>query len=197
MTEPVPLSPEHQPKDATSLQAEPLRQVPKRGRLQYLSLKRDVLLSRHAATNHWLIASLLAVNSAGLIALAGLEETDADMRLSAAAAFFAGSIFALVCGYLAKLADEKELKAISDFMRSHPDEVAQQAGYVETDDLKPDAAEADTMAVRARWSGWASFVAFLTGTVLTGIAMAYPSAPPGEVVCELRDDVGLVCRAPR
>lgn len=181
--------------DPAAAKARP--KVPKPGRLQYLSLKRDVLLTRHATTNHWLIASLLAVNSAGLIALTGVDEADTRLRLTAFTAFLAGTILSLICGYASRLADGRELRAISQFLAAHPGQIDGPEAEV-SDELKENAGPAETMARWAVGWGWASLAAFLLGIALTAVALANAQAAgAAEMTCKLGTGGAVTCRLAR
>jgi hypothetical protein len=60
----------------------------------------NVLFDQHSAAYKWLLASLLAINGAGLLALFDASTMPPEFRIAACALFYVGVISALLMAYL-------------------------------------------------------------------------------------------------
>lgn len=77
---------------------------------------RNVLLEAHQDTYKWLLASLLAINSGGLLALLNIDTLHGHYKLFVALAFYAGIMASLLSSYLSQRASRQLLPPLGEAM---------------------------------------------------------------------------------
>lgn len=136
---------------------------------------RNALLEAHQDAYKWLVASLLAINGAGLLAVfnaAGLHDVG---KIAAAAFFYLGIISSLLSSYLGQRANRLMIEPLSELM-GYWITVAHDGDHV------PERWEAINAkiqrAVRRSWAvqaaGWASAVCFSAGLLVVGMNLDVP-----------------------
>lgn len=73
--------------------------------------------ARHTQSSMWLIASLFALNGAGLIACSTLAEDGPAGLTNPAVAFVIGILWSLLCGFAARKADKALIGTLRDRVR--------------------------------------------------------------------------------
>jgi hypothetical protein len=73
--------------------------------------------ARHTQSSMWLIASLFALNGAGLIACSTLAEDAPRDLTNPAVAFVVGILWSLLCGFAARKADKALIGTLRDRVR--------------------------------------------------------------------------------
>lgn len=73
--------------------------------------------ARHTQSSMWLIASLFALNGAGLIACSTLAEDGATDLTNPAVAFVVGILWSLLCGFAARKADKALIGTLRERVR--------------------------------------------------------------------------------
>lgn len=71
------------------------------------------LLEEHSASFRWLMASLMAINGAGLISVKDMTFAEARYALAAAASFFFGIVCALLIAYFGQNSNQKMVDPLS------------------------------------------------------------------------------------
>lgn len=130
----------------------------------------------------WLIATLLAINSGGLVFLASAKPTVAFSAVVALSAFVLGLAFAMLNAYLIQIFAMRAIGPIEETIsywtiiskpdHENPERLAE---------LKQRNMDAQKLSWTAPLAGWISMVALIIGVVSTGYMMSSkPPSPPSE-----------------
>ncbi|QUT07081.1 hypothetical protein KFK14_06565 [Sphingobium phenoxybenzoativorans] len=163
--------------DATDINPDIIRRV---GELELASAthSRTVLLEAHQDAYKWLLASLLAINSAGIFTLLSFQLISIRARVIIAILFYLGIMAALLSSYLSQRANRALIGPLGELM-----------GYWITvahdGELLPEAFEAINQKIQSavqqarptQVAGWASAVFFSLGVISVGIMLIYSPLP--------------------
>jgi hypothetical protein len=124
------------------------------------------------------MASLLAINSGGLFALADLTTVNSDLRATAAISFVVGILSALAIAWLGQIASRKFLIPMNEMTAFWM--VVAASGHFDEEEhaaIVGRIQKAVTYGTRCRWAGWLSVAAFLLacGSILMGTPSQQPS----------------------
>lgn len=157
-----------------------LHNVENFGRLQ------EAMIEQHAGMFKWLLASLLAINGGGAIAVMNATNLALVWKLDAALAFSFGICAAMLSGQLGQKFNMKSLGPVSK-RRGYWLAVSQSGVYIPADsnELDVEYNRSTKWAWTVPAAGWLSAAMFAAGAVCVGIAMA--NAPALE-------QMGLKCR---
>ncbi|MFM5931728.1 MAG: hypothetical protein ACKOPQ_12545 [Novosphingobium sp.] len=143
-----------------------------REELSALQEYRRLNLEQHSSTFKWLMASLLAINSGGAIAVLNSEAVEMATKIRAGATFSAGIFFALLVGVISQRAAMKGLPPINHLI-----------GYwlsvvhdgVRDEKIETELARNFSKSIRLAWLGqaigWMSGFSFFAGLVLIGLGL--------------------------
>jgi hypothetical protein len=158
------------------------------GELTSATHSRNVLLEAHQDAYKWLLASLLAINGAGMLAVFNAAGLNASGKITAAVFFYLGIISALLSTYLSQRAHRLMIGPLGEAM-GYWISVAHDGEHV------PEIWEAINTkiqrAVRRSWpiqaAGWVSAVCFSAGLLAVGMNLQVSrSAPASEIHVETK-----------
>lgn len=99
--------------ESADLTTDEARQIA-RLELEYLLPLQNVLIDEHSASYRWIMASLLAINAGGLLAVKDTISRDPSAALLAGIFFFLGIGFALLIAVLGQRSNQKAIPPISN-----------------------------------------------------------------------------------
>ena len=135
-------------------------------------------IDEQAAMARWLIASLLAINSGGLIYLANAKINMNYYCAVAAVAFIAGILFAMLNAYLIQVIAMRMIAPLDDTISYWT--IISDPRHEDADRLT-ELSEQYQRAGKYGWTapvaGWLSVLAFVVGVLSTGHALMQQSVP--------------------
>ena len=131
---------------------------------------RRQLIDEHTASFRWLMASLLALNGAGLLSLKDIKLSNSTFTLIAGSAFFLGIALAMLIARLGQKANQQMLDPMSRLALYWRNVAA--TGEID-EETQTDLDQRVSKAIKgAKWpaaAGFASFTFFATGLVAIAI----------------------------
>lgn len=132
----------------------------------------------------WLIATLLAINSGGLVFLASAKPTIACNAIIALIAFVLGLAFAMLNAYLVQIFAMRAIGPIEETISYWT--IISKPEHENADrltELRQAIINAHKLSWTAPFAGWISMIAFIVGVAFTGHMVATkPQVPPIEAV---------------
>lgn len=138
---------------------------------------KKMLLDEHSASFRWLVASFLAINGGGLIAVAGQANMSRAYGAASGLLFCIGIVSALLCAWLSQRANRATLLPLNEAMGiwisiAH-------FGELDHSDIKTVESKMTEVVKVSRptqISGWFSVTAFLLGMCMAGVGywIAHP-----------------------
>lgn len=153
------------------LPAEDIRKI---GDLEYqaANVARTSLMEEHSASFKWLMASLLAINAGGLLALKDAKGPLSAISLASGCCFYLGIAGALMVAWLGQRSARALLEPLSELVGFW--KAVSVFGHFEEADHKAILSRVQASVRQARypaWAGWLSFLSFSIGLLLLGIAV--------------------------
>ncbi len=139
---------------------------------------RDFLLEAHQDAYKWLTASLLAINSGGILATLNATSGLAQFRVAAGLLFYLGMMAALLSQYLSQRAGRLTMAPLGALMGYwisvvHSGEHSQEMWEKLNEDLQ----DSVKKALSTQIAGWASAILFSAGVALLGMSILHISLP--------------------
>lgn len=145
---------------------------------------RKLASSQHSASYNWLLASLLTINGGALVTLSNMDQIGGIEKVLPCLFFYIGLMCAIFCAFFGQLANREAIQMMGE-----------QAGYwtavehleernSETEQGYEDRAKKiGKKALRARYSGFMSIIAFSIGLAAMGYVLCIlpkekSAAPP-------------------
>ncbi|HEY5721288.1 MAG TPA: hypothetical protein VIT45_03110 [Allosphingosinicella sp.] len=143
------------------------------------SHSRNTLIEAHQDAYKWLLASLLAINGTGMLAIVNSSALSITAKIVAAVFFYAGIIASLLSSYLSQRASRALIVPFSELM-AYWITVAHDGVHVpemlNEIDLKVQRAVRKARPVE--FAGWASVVCFSAGLATAAFTLASPPDRP-------------------
>jgi FtsH-binding integral membrane protein len=136
-------------------------------KLRRASAARATLIDEHSAAFRWLMASLLAINGGGLVALADIE-LPKNFYVGSGASFWIGIVAALGLGWRSQVINRKAMEKLAVVEQVWTTALA----LGELNSLVAQTADEGLASVKstsARVFGWLSVAAFSGGVWIAGI----------------------------
>lgn len=130
------------------------------------------LIEEHGAAFRWLVASLFAVNGAGILALISNEGIDPSSVRAALFLFFLGLVAAFGTAFVAQQSDRKMISQIHRWgLHWAVVEVTCALDPTGEAEIKEGIAAAEATGRKARLIGWLSMVAFFSGAIVAAVTI--------------------------
>ena len=139
-------------------------------------------IDEQAAMARWLIASLLAINSGGLVYLANAKINTNFHYVAAATAFIAGILFAMLNAYLIQVIAMRMIAPLDDTISYWT--IISDPSHEDADrltELSKQYQQAQQYSWTAPVAGWLSALAFVVGVLLTGYSLM-PQPTPSTII---------------
>jgi len=144
-----------------------------RSQVETMRMTQGRLMEEHSASLRWFMASLLALNGAGLASIAQQADLAVWYKISASAAFYLGVMGALAIGWFGQRSAQAALSAMSQVIafwiiasvKGEIDEAAHKEVHAQAD-------PANKLVHKSpRFAGWLSAVGFTIGVVMVGVGI--------------------------
>lgn len=128
---------------------------------------KQTILEEHSASFKWLMASMLAINSCGLIKVSDLNSLQAMHQLAASIAFLVGILAALAIAWLGQIASRRMIEPLALAIAFWT--ITSATGEFDEEEHSEIIAKIQASVKsgnRSRWAGWLSTIAFSAGVIL-------------------------------
>ncbi|WP_188062956.1 hypothetical protein [Sphingobium sp. KCTC 72723] len=145
---------------------------------------KKALLEEHSASFRWLVASFLAINGGGVLALAGQQNIPRGYAVTSGLLFCMGILSALLCAWLSQRANRAMMRSTSETLGfwlsvAHTGELDQE--HINAIERKM---HGTMKAARpTQFSGWLSVLAFAFGMLVAGNGYWIAHSPEMVKVC--------------